>query len=264
MRPSPTRSLAAVLLATALTVSACGTDVDVDDDSAASPTPTATTSPSPTEDSSPADTASPTATGSPTEPVELPGRAVNTRVKEGEVLMVIGVAYDAVEELRQAPDPSSSSVTGIAPLSDVVATGASRRVPGTGVWHEVESGGSTGWVPAAALAWRGETTDETSAMVRSLGRRPKGTDMLDLGRKIAKASSFNDPTAGSKVTVSAPPTDGDPGQITLDVTGVPDDSVVAVRLQVFGSPNDEGGYTTKSVELTYLCGRGVDRRGFCV
>lgn len=261
MRRSPSRWLAPWLVATALAVSACGTDVSVDaEDDRSSPSPAETSSPTATETV----TETPAETGSPSAPLELPGRKVETRVGKGEVLLGIGIPYDAELALRQVPDPDAPSVTGVAPLSDVTATGQSRRVPDTGVWHEVESSGATGWVPASSLAWRGQTTDETSAMVRSLGKRLKGTDMADLGRKIARASSFNDPTSGSKVTVSAAPTDGDPGQVTLDITGVPDDSIVAVRLQVLGSPNDDGGYTTKSVELTYLCGRGVDRRGFCI
>lgn len=262
MSSSMSRRLTPVALVAVLLVGACtGTEPATSPETETDSPSAASLSPSPPESADPTSSPDPTTDAG---PVELPGDKVETAVSKGQLLVVMGVEYDQTLDLRVSPEPDAEVAGGVGPLSDVTATGASRRVGDTGIWHEVRAGDMTGWAPAGSLAWRGETVDETSAMVRSLNRRPKGEDMLDLGRKIARASSYNDPTSGAKVSVTSAPTDGDPGQVTVDITGVPDDSVVGVRLSVFGSPNDDGGYTVKTVELTYLCGRGVDKRGFCV
>lgn len=258
MSSSMSGRLTPVALAVVLLLGACtGTEPATSPESETASPSAVSESPSESGALSPSPSVTPS-------PAQLPGEKVKTAVSKGEVLVVMGVAFDQTLDLRVSPEPAAAIAGAVEPLSDVTATGASRRVDDTGVWHEVRAGDMTGWVPAGSLAWRGETVDETSAMVRALNRRPTGEDMLDLGRKIARASSFNDPASGSQVSVASRPTDGDPGQVTLDITGVPDDSIIGVRLNVFGVPNDDGGYTVKSVELTYLCGRGVDRRGFCV
>ena len=61
------------------------------------------------------------------------------------------------------------------------------------------------------------------------------------------------------------PNVGDLGEITLDVIGMGDDSILGERLHVFGDP-DPGGesFTMRTVERTLLCARGVGDDGLCV
>ena len=66
------------------------------------------------------------------------------------------------------------------------------------------------------------------------------------------------------VVVVDGPTVGDLGEITVDVVGFPDDSVLGARLRVFAEP-DPGGesFTVRTVESTTLCRRAVSE-GLCV
>ena len=87
--------------------------------------------------------------------------------------------------------------------------------------------------------------------------------MLELGNIVADVFVPPDPEIGLRIAVVAAPTVGDLGEITLDVIGFGDDSVLGVRLVVFGTPGDGAGFGLKSVELTQLCARGA-YDGLCV
>ncbi len=254
-----------VLLLAAIMLAACDGTAEPTGTatSPSSPGDTASIAPTGPESSGPTDSASPTEA---TTPATLPGRKVDAGVARGEQLTVIGVSYDDQLSLLTAPG-GDEAVTALAPRSDVVATGRSRtlgRGPDGGVWHEVEGGGATGWVPARSLAWVGQTTDETQAMLRAMGKRPVADTMLGLGRIVTRASAYNDPSSGSRVVVSVAPTEGDVAEVTYDVTGIADDSVAGVRIHLFAVPTEAGRYSLTSVELTYLCGRGLDQRDRCV
>jgi hypothetical protein len=88
--------------------------------------------------------------------------------------------------------------------------------------------------------------------------------MLELGRIVADAMASTDPE--SRIRMSVAPTVDDLGEVTFDVIGLGDDSVLGVRLDVFGAPRDGGdGFSLKSVESTVVCdparGAGID--GVC-
>ena len=256
--PSIGRLVLWVLVAV-LTVSGCSGDSSDEPDAAASPESSASSSP--TDAASPESSDTSEAGGS-TTPGELPGRAVKSRVEAGAELSVMGVAYD--EQLSVLVVPAGDeAVTAIGPTAAVAATGRSRKLDGQ-VWHEVEAGGSTGWVPAASLAWMGDTTDETVGLVRSRGERPVADSVERLGTIVTRSSSYNDPTSGTRVVQSAAPSGTDPVQVTYDITGIPDDSITGARLHLFAVPTDDGRWRLQTVELTTLCGRGLDDRGFCL
>ncbi len=84
--------------------------------------------------------------------------------------------------------------------------------------------------------------------------------MLDLGLMIAQALFPEDEDAeGSlRFSIVGDPVVGDLGEITVDVVGLPDDSIHGHRLHVFATPHESGeAFTLKSVERTLLCARGV-------
>jgi hypothetical protein len=55
---------------------------------------------------------------------------------------------------------------------------------------------------------------------------------------------------------------GDLGEVTVDVVGLADDSILGWRLHVFAQP--EGAtFHVRTVEQTVLCARGADA-GLCV
>ncbi len=190
------------------------------------------------------------------------------------MLGVVGVAFDDVLEVLALPGEGQDVVTTLGPLADdAVATGRARLF-GSAVWFEVTASGATGWADAAFLAYLGSTTDTTAAVVAELGGAPTAASMLELGGIVAAtAASVDDPVSRVTVTV-APSEDGDLGEVTYDVVGLADDSVVGVRLHVFGTPTDADlptsaflqarAFTLKTVETTALCGRGVTPDGLCV
>ena len=222
-------------------------------------TPVTTTAPTTIVDSPSSTTApaSTTTTGS----SGLPGEPIDFGPAEGDTLAVIGVAHDDVLNLRAAPGADQGILDGIPPLYDAVtAVGETRQLPGS-FWIEVNYEGTEGWVNLRFISYLGDTTDGTSAVVENLGAIPGGETMLDLGFIVAESLASEEPA--SEIVLTVAPTVGDLGEVTYDVIGLGDDAVRGLRVHVFGQPVDEA-FTLDTVEITTLCGRGVDENGFCV
>jgi hypothetical protein len=183
----------------------------------------------------------------------------------GATLAVVGVKYDAKLPLRSAPRIDEPAVAFLAPLeSNLVATGRVRQVDSSR-WFEVTVRGVTGWADSASLAYLGARADVTERVVDKLGRVPTAPSMLDLGRVVAAAATASTEPPGSQVIVTAAPaTVGDVSEVTYDVVGYPDDSVLGERVQVLGTPGQT--FTLDKVEATTLCRRGVtgDRTYLCL
>lgn len=214
----------------------------------------------------PAATPSPTGTASaPTDspPDDLPGEPTDLGPAAGDVLGVVGVAHDDQLDVRERPGSDAPVLGTLEPLADdVAALGNSRFLPGS-MWTEVEAGGTSGWVDYSFVAYLGDTTDETSAIVQELGRRPGAPTMRRLGRRVAEAKASTDPRSSIVLTVA--PAVGDPGEVTYDVIGLGDDSILGYRLHVFGAPSGKGSrFSLTSVEQTSLCDRGVTEERLCV
>jgi len=197
---------------------------------------------------------------------ELPGEDSDIGPAEGEILGVVGVAHDDVLNVRDGPGTANDVIATLAPLADdVEATGRHRYLAGPpgSFWWEVSVDGSVGWANAAFLAWLGATDDATAGVVARLGGRPTADTMEQLGRIVAESqASTDDPE--SAITLTVAPTVGDLGEVTFDVVGLADDSVLGVRVHVFGDPSGGAGFVLDTVELTVLCGRGADDDGLCV
>ena len=221
------------------------------------PTTTTTTEPPPTTTT--------TTTTSTTEPppttTTLPGDPFDFFFQAGDVLGVVGVAFDDVLNVRDVP--AGSIVGTLDPLADdVVAVGNARLLP-TSLWVEVTGGGATGWASSRFLAYLGLVTDDTSIVVNGLGGIPAAETMLDLGLLVAEFFASEEPP--SDIVVSVAPTVADLGEVTYDVVGLGDDALAGLRLHVFGTPDEGGeGFSLRSVEVTALCGRGVTPDGLCV
>jgi hypothetical protein len=187
----------------------------------------------------------------------LPGTEVELFARPGDVLGVIGVAHDDVLNVRNGPGVGFEVVATLNPTDDAVATGRTRHISGA-FWHEIAADGETGWVNMRFLAYLGGVDDATSQIVAELdGEIPRAETMLDLGRLVAQAYP-RDEAVEPRITMTVAPTVGDLGEVTFDVIGLADDSVVGVRLHVFGQPTEGGeGFALRTVERTALCGRGL-------
>lgn len=197
----------------------------------------------------------PTTTGIPGDPIDF-GPA------EGDVLMVIGVRHDDVLNLRTGPGTKQRILDEIPPtFTDLMARGNTRQLPAS-FWIEVDYEGTRGWVSLAFIGYEGDTTDDTAKVVSDLGESPVEATMPDLGQMIAEVyASPSDPE--SDIVQVTPVSTGDLAEVTYDVVGLGDDAVRGVRIHVFAEKTS-GGFGLKSVEVTALCGRGVDADGACV
>ncbi len=182
----------------------------------------------------------------------------------GATLVVVGIQDDATLPLRSSPGADQPVAASLGPLDhDLVATGRARQV-NSSRWFEVKAAGVTGWADSAFLGYLGATNDATARIVGKLGGPPAAASMLELGRIVAMADASTERPV-SRVTVTvAPTTQGGLGEVTYDVVGFPDDSVLGERLHVIGTSGDT--FTLKTVEATTLCRRGVsdDSRRACV
>lgn len=192
---------------------------------------------------------------------DLPGEPIVFGPAAGDVLAVIGVAHDDVLNLRAAPGADQEILEGIPAIYDALtALGQTRELPGS-FWIAVDYQGTEGWVNLRYIGYLGDTRDATQAVIDDFGEVPGAATMLDLGFIVAESLASEEPP--SDIVLVVAPTVGDLGEVTYDVIGLADDAVRGVRVHVFGQPIDEG-FTLDTVELTSLCGRGVDDSNFCI
>jgi hypothetical protein len=258
------RSALAVLAVSMLILGACGEDAassttttTVVETTTSSPT---TTSMATTTSTTTATTSSAPATTTTAGSSELPGEPIDFGPAAGDTLAVIGVAHDDVLNLRAAPGADQDIVEGIPPTYDALtAVGQTRQLPGS-FWIAVDYQGTEGWVNLRYVGYLGDTTDATQAVIDDLGEVPSAETMLELGFIVAESFASEEPV--SEIVLVVAPTVGDLGEITYDVIGLGDDAVRGVRVHVFGEPIVEA-FTLDAVEVTTLCGRGVDA-GACV
>lgn len=191
----------------------------------------------------------------------LAGRPIDFGPAAGDVLMVIGVRHDDVLNLRAGPGANQSIRDEIPPtFDDLVAKGNTRELPSS-FWIQVDYEGTSGWVHMGYVGYGGDTTDETSWIVGELGKTPTARSMTALAELIAGQYASDDEPESDIVQVT-PVTEGDLAEVTYDVIGLADDALRGFRLHVFAEEGS-GGFTLKSLEVTTICGRGVDE-GLCL
>lgn len=286
MAVKPPRVLVAALLA-ALLATACASDAETTTEPA-DPTPVSTTAQptappatvaptvappptaAPTAEPTTAPTLAPQATAVPsptplaTSLPTLPGGEWDLYVPErGELVAVVGVAFDDILEVHSAPGENAETIATFDPLETaIVSAGEGRTLPSS-IWWRVTMGDIDGWVGSRFMTRLGVTLDITSQIVESTGSRPAAETMVDLGMIVANDRASEDPP--SSIVISSAPIVGDLGEIIIDVVGYPDDSVKGERLHIFGQPLDSGeGFSLMAVEATVMCRRGVSEDGLCV
>lgn len=233
----------------ALLLAACGADV-ADTTTTTAPSTTTTTVET-TTTTTPPDTTTTTLAG---EPIDF-GPA------EDDIVMVAGVAYDDVLNLRAAPGADQPISGEIPPtFADLVAQGNTRDLS-PGFWIEVDYEGTVGWVNFAYTAFEGDVTDETSHVIDELGERPVEPTMNDLAEVVADVFNSDEEPQVDIVQVTEV-VDGDLTEVTYDVVGLGDDAVLGFRLHIFAEESSDG-FTLRTVEATLLCLRGVSD-GLCV
>jgi hypothetical protein len=245
----------------------CGDD---DDDVATDDTETPTETDTETDTESDSDsetetgTETETSTDGSTGSAGLAGERIDIFPYEDTVLAVVGVEADDVLNVREAPGPREDVVVELDPLADdIEPSGHNRQLDDGSIWAEITAEGVTGWANTAFLAHLGDTDDTTSQLYPDVADRPSAETMLELGDAVAAEVAGSDEPEPDVVVVDGP-TVGDLGEITVDVIGFPDDSVLGARLHVFAEPDPSGdGFTVRSVESTTLCRRGVSE-GLCV
>ncbi|MDH5291910.1 MAG: hypothetical protein OEY41_18085 [Acidimicrobiia bacterium] len=208
-----------------------------------------------TTTSAPTITTTTTATTAPLPESELPGTAFDLAPAAGAVLSVIGVRYDDVLHVRYAPGTDQAVVADLAPVAeDFVATGRARALTQSVWWEVTTADGTNGWVVARFTARHGPTFDVTSEVIAKLGDAPSAETMLDLGEIVADALKSVDPEITPVIVPVVAPSVGGLGEVTYDVVGFADDSMRALRVHVFGQPDDRGDrFTLKSAEATDMC-----------
>ena len=264
------RATPVLIVLLALTAAACGNDAG--EATTTSTLTSTTTAPAPTTTAAPttSTTAGPsttttvevTTTTAPPSPTTtaLAGNPIDFGPAEGDVLMVIGVRHDDVLNLRAGPGANQPIRDEIPPtFDDLVAEGNTRELPSS-FWLEVDYDGTVGWVHMSYISYQGDTYDDTAQIIADMGERPTESSMTALGELIAEQYVSEEPE--SDVVQVTPVTTGDLAEVTYDVIGLGDDAVRGVRLHVFAE-EDGAGFSLRTIEVTLLCGRGVDD-GACV
>ncbi|MEX1094343.1 MAG: hypothetical protein WEF28_14475 [Acidimicrobiia bacterium] len=244
----------ALLVSLALVIVACGADVSDSTTTTTAPSTTTTVETTTT-------TVEATTTTSADTTTTLAGEPIDFGPAADDVVMVAGVAYDDVLNLRAAPGADQPISDEIPPtFADLVAQGNTRDLS-PGFWIEVDYEGTVGWVNLAYIAFEGDTTDETSNVIDELGERPVEPTMTDLGEVVAGVFASDEEPKSDIVQVTEV-VEGDLIEVTYDVIGLADDAVRGVRLHIFAEESSDG-FTLRTVEVTLLCGRGVSD-GLCV
>ena len=229
----------------------------------------------------------------PAETVPLPGEPYEFGPSAGAGLAVVGVAHDSALNVRDIPngqiiarlqnvmdgarDPvvqvrdagSNDIIATLDLLRGVVATGNTRKLPTT-IWHEIRVGDVVGWSSGAYLAPLGSSHDATSDVVAALGEALESESLGDLGLIVAGLFTAEDEVQ-SRVEFSGVPGVFEAlGEVTVDVLGLPDDSVQGYRIGIGADAAQEDGYgtgpfTLRWVSVRTICDthRGVSADGRC-
>ncbi len=234
----------AALLAALLALGACG-EADV----TTPVVPSATASP-----------IAPTSAPAVTSPDDLPGEPFDIVPSTGSEVAAVGVAHDDLLNVRAGPGVDFDVVATIAATGLAVSLGDGRLLDSS-IWLLVDVDGTPGWVNSSFIGQLGATDDLTARVVQQLGERPAAADVQALGLVVAQALASREPP--SRITMTIGPSTGDLDEVTYDVVGLADDSVLGLRVHVFGR-NENGEVGLGSVEATILCGRGVTDDGLCI
>ncbi len=177
-------------------------------------------------------------------------------MSDGDMLGVVAVRHDDVLNIRALPGTGHPVVATAAPTEvDLVATGRGRLLPGS-IWWEVTRGTTTGWANSRYLGHVARTDDVTAAFLADYGTAPEAETLVQLGELVAAEFASIDPP--SRIVLTVAPTVGDLGEVTYDVIGIGDDSVLGFRLHLFATEGEGGeSFVLRTIEQTLFCARGT-------
>ena len=192
----------------------------------------------------------------------LPGERHEIYPYRGARLGVAGVAAADTLKVRSAPGPDREVVFELGPTAmNAIATGHNRSLPDGGFWSEITVDSRNGWANSRYLLQPGQVNDITAELYPTPDRRASAKTLAELARIVARQRAGGDPEA--QIVIVDGPTEGDLGEVTVDVVGLGDDSVGGERLHVFAERSSQG-FTVRSVEATTFCRRGVTDDRLCV
>lgn len=276
-----------------------------DETTSASVTPAATTTNSQpvvaqTTIPATATTAPPPTISVPPTAAPLPGTPAEFGPAAGSSLGVVGVSHNDFLNVRDVPngsivatlslriahgDPANSklhvgdnaaesAVTALS-VDGIIATGRTRDLA-TSTWHEIQAGPVVGWASSKYLAPLTPSVrlDMTAQVLSGVGSTPTAPTLTELADVVAAEFASDEPP--SRIRVTAPPRAIDGlAEITVDVVGLPDDSVRGYRLLISANPAGDwraenvdtagGPFTLRNVMATPLCysHRGTADSGLC-
>lgn len=265
MSPIRTRTTIALAGALALGLAACGGDTEPAEEPPAvgDPEEEAAEEPEDTEDGEDseeeADDGEETA-----ENGDLPGEPIEVYPYEGDEIDVVGVAVDDVLHVRDLPDPEADSLAELDPLTEgLVASGHNRLLDEYGMWVELDTGDVTGWSNMTYLGYLGEVEDVTD----DFDGIETASSMEELAEEVGELAAENSGAADNPehfIQIVDGPASGDQDEITVDVLGIPDDSLKGERLHVVATASGSADYQISAVERTLICARGTDEAGLCL
>ncbi len=189
----------------------------------------------------------------------------------GEEIFVIGVRHDDVLNVRAGPGTEHAIVTALHPWGSATATGENRILASDAVWREVTTEGTTGWAHSAYLSRLGRWETDEWAMTQ-LGDASAPT-ILGLGEMVidiyVRGPSEEDLPEECQPAVEltlAPRWGNDGDELGYDVIGFCDDSVLGVRVHIFGSTTEAGDYYVVDIQARPMCWRGISvgSDGLCI
>ena len=225
----------------------------------------------------------------------LPGEPFEFGPSAGAGLVVVGVAHDSALNLRDIPsgeviarldnvmdgvrdpavyvrEPDSDEIIATVDIQrGIVATGNTRKLPTT-IWHELRVGDLLGWASSTYLAPLGADRDATVEVVEALGEDPTADTLTDLGLQVSALFASTGEVQSQTTISSRPGVFEALGDVTLDVLGLPDDSIRGYRINITAdagaedwTQEDAGPFTLRSVTVTPVCDshRGVSGDGLC-
>jgi hypothetical protein len=191
----------------------------------------------------------------------VPGGRQEIYPYQGAKLGGAGVAAGDTLKVRSTPGADGDVVFELRPTANAIATGHNRSLPDGGFWSEITVDSRTGWANSRYLLQPGQVNDITVELYPTPARRPAASTLTELGRIVARHRAGDDPEA--QIVIVDGPTEGDLGEVTVDVIGLGDDSVGGQRLHVFAE-RSSGRFTVRTVEATIFCRRGITDDRVCV
>lgn len=190
------------------------------------------------------------------------GELIEFGPRNGDALMVVGVRYNDVLNVREGPGVEFPSVTTLAPDATGFSALGMTWLNTDSAWLGIDIDGVQGWASFAFLSQHGGMVGYLPVNIDwGGGDPPTSGSLIDLGRMVAETFASDEPPSRIEQPANVILGAGT-GEVTFDVLDLGDDSVAGLRLRVIAEDMN-GTWHIVRVEATILCSRGVSE-GRCV